>query len=114
MMGVLNYSHNSKEGINVGELSDFMFNQRMELIYKKCYDSLPVGGTITILIKDHMKDAQRVKLSLFAKQQCERVGFEGVAWHRWLPPGSSYVGIRKARGEEVVLEEEIIVMRRPK
>ena len=114
MMGVLNYSHNANQGVNVGELSDFLFHQQMDKIYRKCYQSLPVGGTITIIVKDHIVGGQRVSLSLKTKQQCEAIGFEPIAWHRWLPPGFSYVGIRKARGEEVVLEEEIIVLRRPK
>lgn len=113
MLGTANYSSNADQGLNVGELSDFIFNQRMELIYKKCYDSLPAGGTITILIKDHIKDGVRIQLSLRAKQMCEKAGFESVAWHRWYPPGSSYVGIRRARGEITVDEEEIIIMRRP-
>lgn len=113
MMGVLNYSHNTSTGLNVGELTDFLFNQRMELIYKKCYDSLPPGGTITILVKDHIVGGVRVKLGAKSKSMCEKAGFESVSWHRWLPPGSSYVGIRRARGEVVVDEEDILTLRRP-
>jgi len=103
----------SKSSQNVGNLSDFLYTQRMEQIYTKCFQSLQSGGTLTIIIKDHMENGKRVKLGLRAKQSCEQIGFESVAWHRWLPPGSSFVGIRKARGETVVLEEDIIIMRRP-
>lgn len=105
--------HYSRNPMNVGNLNDFLYNQRMERIYEKCYQSLPAGGTLTIIIKDHIEQTKRVHLSRKAKQICEKIGFEPVSWHRWLPPGSSFVGIRKSKGLEYVAEEEVITLRRP-
>lgn len=106
--------HYSKSSQNVGNLNDFLYSEKMNLIYKKCYESLHKGGTLTIIIKDHMESGSRIYLSRKAKELCEKIGFDAFSWHRWIPPGSSYVGIRRSRGEQVVDEEEIITMIRNK
>ena len=104
--------HYSKNPMNVGNLNDFLYNERMGQIYKKCYETLPIGGTLTIIIKDHIEQTKRVYLSRRAKQMCEKIGFEPVSWHRWKPPGSSFIGIRKSKGLDYIAEEEIITLRR--
>ena len=102
----------SRHPDNVGNLNEFLYHQRMELIYKRCYASLPPGGTLTIIIKDHIENKVRVKLGERAKNDCEKIGFKLSDWFRWLPPGTIYSSFMRARGDLVVDEEEIIILRR--
>ena len=48
---------------NIGNLNDFIYAQRMERVYKKFYDSIIPGGTMTIIIKDRMQAGKRVRLA---------------------------------------------------
>jgi len=109
--GILEYS---KSPENVGNLNEFLYHQKMEIIYKKCYESLPPGGTLTIIIKDHMEKGKRVYIGERAKKDCIKLGFELAHHFKWEPPGTAYISYRKARGETVVEDEDIIILRRPK
>jgi DNA modification methylase len=109
--GEYTYSH----PLNLGGMSDWLWAQEMEKTYKKCFDSLKPGGTFTLIVKDHMKDRKRVALSQAGVDACKRVGFtQDIAeWFKWKAPGSAFTGIYRARGWEVVDEEDVIVLRRP-
>lgn len=98
---------------NVSNLSDFMYEQRMETFYKKCYSSLPIGGTITIIIKDRVEDGKRIQLGKRAQRDCINAGFEPVSWFQWFCPGGAFMAIRKHRGEMTIDEEDLITLRRP-
>ena len=98
---------------NLGNLTDFMFNQAMEKIYKLCFQSVRPGGTMTIIIKDRIKGGLRVELGLEAVRQSMLAGFQMDEWHRWKPSGHMFVAMKKARGERVVEDEHVIIMRRP-
>lgn len=108
--GLLKYSKNPQ---NIGNLNEFLYHQKMEVIYKKALESLNPGGTLTIIIKDHIKQGERKHLGARAKRDCERAGFEFVDWFQWLPPGSAYTSFMRARGDIVVDEEDIILLRKP-
>jgi len=109
--GILKYS---KHPDNIGNLNEFLYHQRMEIIYKKAFESLPPGGTLTIIIKDHMIKGKRVYIGNRAMRDCIRAGFEEVARFKWLPHGSVYTGVHKGAGWEVVEDEDIIILRRPR
>ena len=109
--GLVTYS---KHPDNIGNLNEFLYHQKMEIIYKKALQSLEPGGTLTIIIKDHIEGGKRVFLGERATRDCVRAGFEFVASWKWLPPGSVYVGFMKARGDMVVEDEDIILLRKPK
>ena len=100
--------------LNMGLMNDFVWSQGMELVYKKCYTTLKPGGTMTIIVKDHMKDRKRVELSQSAVDACQTVGFtqDPDEWFKWEAPGSVYTHIYRARGWEVVDDEDIIVFRK--
>mgnify|MGYP001576964641 FL=1 len=97
---------------NIGKLSDFIYFQKMERVYKKFYDSLPVGGTMTIIIKDRMIAGKRIFLGKRAERDCNRIGFETVTWNRWFALGGGYSAINRAMGLETVTEEDLITLRR--
>ena len=109
--GTLQYANHPN---NISNLNEFLYHQKMELIYKKALESLRPGGTLTILIKDHMIRGNRMYLGERAKRDCLRLDYELDSHHKWLPHGSVYSGIRQGRGEEVVDDEDIIILRRPK
>ena len=100
--------------LNIGLMNDFMWAQNMEKVYHKCYETLKPGGTMTIIVKDHMEKRKRVPLSQAAVDACKRVGFsqDPAEWFKWLAPGSVYTHIYRARGWEVVDDEDIIVFRK--
>uniref|UniRef100_A0A6M3LDE2 Putative methyltransferase n=1 Tax=viral metagenome TaxID=1070528 RepID=A0A6M3LDE2_9ZZZZ len=98
---------------NFGNYSEFLFFQKCELLHKKVLASLPSGGTLTIVIKDHMAKRERVFLGQRLYDNCIQMGFVLKDWFKWKPPGSAYLGIKRARGEEVVNDEDIIIVRRP-
>lgn len=98
---------------NVGRLSKFIYNQTMEKIYKKCFASLSPGGTMTVIIKDYIENQKRVYLSDWIIRRCSLMGFKLKDWFKWQAPGTFFHTMRKARGENVVNEEEIIILERP-
>lgn len=108
--GILSYSSHPD---NIGNLNEFLYHQVMERIYKKTLESLEPGGTLTIILKDHIGAGKRVYLGERAARDCVRAGYELVAIHKWLPPGSAYVGFMRARGDLVVDDESIIILRKP-
>ncbi len=108
--GLLTYSNHPD---NIGRLSEFIYHQRMEIIYKRTLESLPSGGTLTIIIKDHIEQGKRVFMGERAKADCIRAGYVLSEHHRWLPPGLPYTNFMRARGDTVVDEEEIIILRKP-
>lgn len=109
--GLLKYS---KHPDNIGNLNEFLYHQKMERIYKKVLEGLPPGGTLSIIIKDHIEAGERIYLGLRAQRDCVRAGFEEVGQWKWLPPGSAYIGFMRARGDLVVDDEDIIVLRKPR
>ena len=98
---------------NVGNLNDFFYFQKMERIYKKCFDSLTPNGTMTIIIKDRMVAGKRIKLGDRAERDCKRIGFELVERNKWLARGGGYAAINRAAGLETVDDEDLITLRRP-
>jgi len=100
--------------LNLGLMNDFLWAQQMEAVYKKCFVTLKPEGSMTIITKDHMKDRSRVQLSQSAVDACKRVGFRQnpAEWFKWLAPGSAYTHIYRARGWEVVDDEDIIILRK--
>jgi len=97
---------------NVGNLNDFFYAQRMEQIYKKCFQTITPGGTMTIIIKDRMEAGKRVRLGDRAERDCVRLGFELVARNKWYARGGGYAAINRAHGLETVDEEDLITLRK--
>ena len=104
----------SKSPRNISKLNLFLYNMAMEKIYKLCYQSLRVGGTLTIIVKDRIDNGQRVYLSKWVDRVCKGVGFEEIGWFKWKTPGHGFTKIAKSQGKTVVEDEDIIVYRRVK
>jgi DNA modification methylase len=107
----LDYSANPN---NIANLSDFVYFQVMERTYKKFYESLTVGGTMTIIIKDRISAGKRIGLADRSIKICKGIGFELVARNRWEALGGGYASYNRSIGLETVDEEDLLTLRRIK
>ena len=98
---------------NIGNLNEFYYAQTMERVYKKSFASILPGGTLTVVIKDHIRDGERVYFSKWVWQRCLAYGFEPMNWYKWKAPGSPFLQIKRAQGFETVGDEDIMIFRRP-
>jgi len=105
------YSANPK---NVGNLNRFLYNQAMEGIYKLCYNSIIPPGTMTVILKDYMKQGERVYLSDWLIRVCVKMGFENIGWFKRYAPGSGFLKLWRSRGYDTVSDEDIIILRKNK
>lgn len=99
----------SKTPGNVGRLSKFLYNMEMEKIYKLLYQSVKVGGTISIIIKDYVEQGKRVYLSDWVTKVCIRAGFSMTDWFKWEPKGTPYQALWKKKGVAVIADEDILI-----
>jgi len=108
------FAEYSKSPLNLGTMTDFIWGYEMELIYKKCYDTIKPGGTMVLIVKDHMEKGQRVPLAGKAIMASVSAGFSfNVDEHfKWAAPGMPYTAARRAKGIEVVDDESIVVLRK--
>jgi len=104
----------SKNPLNLGTMSEFLWAQEMEKVYKKCFDSLTTPGSMTLIVKDHMSSGQRVHLTQKAIDASIRVGFsyDPEEHFKWAAPGMPYTAARRAKGIEVVDDESIVTLRK--
>lgn len=105
--------------LNIGLMNDFIWMQEMERVYAKCFETIKSGGTLSVIVKDHyekQKDGTRprIQLSQSAWDACMRAGFMPKDWLKWKAPGSVYTHIYRARGWEVVDDEDILIVQKPR
>jgi len=103
-----------KDPLNLGSMSEFLWTHEMEKVYNKCYQTLKPNGTMTLILKDHMEQGERIQLTQKAIDASIRVGFsyDPTEHFKWAAPGMPYTAARRARGVEVVDDEDIVVLRR--
>lgn len=99
---------------NVGLLNTFLYNQHMDRVYKLCYQSLPTGGTMSVVTKDIIEGGQRIYLTKWIEKVCTVHGFVLQDWFKHQMMGGPYQDIRRAKGEETVDDEDIMIYRRIK
>ncbi len=102
----------SKSPRNLSKVNPFFYNMEMEKIYRLCYQSLPVGGTMTTVIKDRIIDGKRVMLSKWADKVCKAAGFTLELWEKWKTPGHGFTKIAASQGKEVVWDEDVMIYRK--
>jgi hypothetical protein len=111
-LGYTNAAEYSDDMRNFTNLNAFMYHQKIEQFYKKCFLSIRKGGTMTIIIKDKMEKGKRQMQGDRTIRDCERLGFELVARNKWLAKGGGYSAINRAAGLETVDDEDLITFRR--
>ncbi|KKN74179.1 hypothetical protein LCGC14_0392650 [marine sediment metagenome] len=102
----------SKSPRNISKINPFLYNMEMRKIYQLCYQSLPVGGTMTTVIKDRIVDGKRVYLSKWADKVCKAAGFTLELWEKWKALGHGFTKIAASQGKQVVWDEDILIYRR--
>jgi len=104
------YAHDPR---NLGLLNDFIYSRKMYEIYQKCFDSLPSGGKLSLIIKDRISQGVRIELGLKAMQALHTAGFQLFEWVKWKPPGSMFTSIHRSHGTKVIEDEHIIIVEKP-
>jgi len=104
----------SKNPLNLGTMSEFLWMHEMEKVYSKCYQTLKPNGSMTLIVKDHIDAGERVLLTQKAIMAATRVGFRySTSEHwKWAAPGMPYTAARRARGETTVDDEDIVILRK--
>lgn len=104
----------STNPLNLGTMSEFLWMYEMEKVYAKCYGTIKPGGTMTLIVKDHISAGVRIELTQKAIDASIRVGFtyNPNEHYKWAAPGMPYTSARRARGEPTVDDEDIVVLRK--
>lgn len=97
---------------NLAKFNVFLYGQAMRKVYQKVYASLPVGGTMTVIIKDQVRGEERIFLSKDCITGATASGFKLWEWHKWKPKGSPFTDIAAFKGADVVRDEDIIMFRK--
>ena len=111
---VYDWDEYNKSPLNLGTMTEFLWQYEMETVYKKCYDTLTIPGSMTLIVKDHISKGERVQLVQKAIDASVRVGFSyNLEEHfKWAAPGMPYTANRRAKGIETVDDESIVVLRK--
>lgn len=104
----------SSHPLNLGTMSEFLWAMEMATVYQKCFESLKSPGSMTLIIKDHIRAGERMGLTQRAIDSSVEVGFsyDPAEHFKWAAPGMAYTAARRAKGIEVVDDEDIVVLRK--
>ena len=102
----------SKDQRNLSKLNTFLYNMHMERIYKLCYQSLPPGGTMSVVIKDRIEQGKRIYLSKWVINVCQNLGFKLELWDKWKTAGFTYTNIARSQGKPVVDDEDVLIWKK--
>jgi len=94
---------------NVGMHNTFLYNRDMEKVYKLCYQSLQPGGTMSIIIKDRIREGKRVYFSKWISRVCHQIGFKDYAWFKTEMMGGLWQDIRRSEDLDTVDDEDTII-----
>ena len=97
---------------NMANLNTFFFAQAMKKVYNGLQESIPPGGMMAVIIKDITRGNERIFLSKDCIREATKAGFEMTEWFKWVPPGSVFTKIMKAKGANTIEDEDIIIFRR--
>lgn len=104
-----------EQSLNVGNLSKFMYNQAMRIIYKKLGESIKPGGTLSIIIQDFVVKGVIQHIGKDAVRMCVDSGvFTLEDWHRRDAPLTFMRRLTQEQnpGQPEIDCEDIIVLRR--
>lgn len=108
------YGSSEASAMNIGRLNKFMFNEAMKRVYQACLRVLKPGGLYVSVTKDSMIAGVRQSLSLDMVRIAQSAGLEYTGdWYKWKAPGGLMQNMQRAKGLEVVLDEDVITFRRP-
>lgn len=95
----------------IGHLRSARYWDAMRTVYANARASLRPGGRMVLVIKDHIKNGERVTIADDTTALCVRLGFRLVEQHaRRVYPLSLWQRRRKERGEPIVEDESVLVL----
>jgi predicted RNA methylase len=107
--GLFNFAYGSHPA-QLGHLRGVRYWSEMEQVYARARAALRPGGKMILVIKDHIRDGQRIRVADETAQRCEALGFCLTARHaRRVWPLSLWQRRRKEQGKPIVEDEDILV-----
>lgn len=104
--------HYGQHPAQIGHLRSAAYWTAMTAVYAQALTSLRSGGSMILVIKDHIRDGQRVRVADQTVDRLAALGFHLIDRHaRRVWPLSLWQRRRKERGEPVVEEEDVLVFR---
>lgn len=106
--------HYGQSAGQIGHYRGARYWYAMEQIYAQAYAALRPGGSMILVIKDHVADGHQVPTADRTVALCMHLGFQPIARHRrrvW--PLSLWQRRRREQGKPVIEAEDIIVLQRP-
>lgn len=105
--------HYGTHPAQIGHLRGVRYWEAMRQVYTQAYTALRLSGSLILIVKDHIYQGQRVRTADATIALCQQIGFRLQARHqRRVYPLSLWQRRRKERGEPVVEEEDILVLRK--
>jgi DNA modification methylase len=98
---------------NLGRMQPFFFNQEAAKIYAMLFESLRVGGTMTVVVQDVMQGGKRNELSNWVMRTCIKSGFQLLFWEKRYSPGTGMKKLMRSKGYNTVDDEDVISFIRP-
>jgi hypothetical protein len=85
----------------------------MQAVYEQAYNAIRPGGKLLLVLKDHIKDGQRVPTAQMTIVLCQQIGFHLLErFVRQLTNLSLWQRRRKEQGLPVVEEEEVLIFKK--
>lgn len=96
----------------IGGFRGARYWQAMEPVYRNAYTALH-GGVLVVIIKDHIRNGQRVLVADQTVALCERIGFVLQERHaRRVWPLSLWQRRRKEQGKPIIEEEDVLMFKK--
>jgi predicted RNA methylase len=109
--GALLFHYGEHPG-QIGHLRGEKYWTAMERVYTHAHAALR-GGYMVLIVKDHIRAGQRVRVVEQTSELCVRLGFDLVEKHeRKVYPLSLWQRRRKERGEPVVEDESVLCFKK--
>ena len=94
---------------NVGMHNTFLYNRDMQKVYKLCYESLPPGGTMSVVTKDIIEGGERTLFTDWINRVCHQIGFKDLLWIKTLQLGGPWQDIRRSKDLITVDDEDCTI-----
>jgi tRNA G10 N-methylase Trm11 len=103
-------------GTSAGQIGSWRgkrYWKAMHAVYEHAYDAIRPGGKLLLVLKDHIKDGQRVPTATLTIALCRHLGFQlAERFQRLVHPLSLWQRRRKEQGLPVVEEEDVLIFKK--
>jgi tRNA G10 N-methylase Trm11 len=111
--GMLSFHYGNTPG-QLGKRRGKGYWRAMEAVYRQAFAAIRPHGRLILIVKDHIRDGQRVPTADMTIDLCQSIGFRLTErFQRRVYPLSLWQRRRKEAGLPVVEEEDVLVLARP-